>query len=118
MTDTSPATHVPTLMTVHAHPDDEVIGTGGVMAKSIKQGRRVVLATASAGHQTAAGGGRRAGLDSVVALDVKQLVRVIPRHRSAFVFRVSDLRLAPTRLHILTKRRILHRIPGQRLGRS
>jgi len=24
-----PASHVPTLMTIHAHPDDETIGTGG-----------------------------------------------------------------------------------------
>ena len=50
MTDTSPTAHVPTLMTVHAHPDDEVIGTGGVMAKSVKQGRRVVLVTCTRGE--------------------------------------------------------------------
>ena len=30
-----PAPHVPTLMTVHAHPDDETIGTGGTMAKAV-----------------------------------------------------------------------------------
>jgi LmbE family N-acetylglucosaminyl deacetylase len=28
------STHVQTLMTVHAHPDDETIGTGGTMACS------------------------------------------------------------------------------------
>ncbi len=53
MTDmpTMPASHVPTLMTVHAHPDDETIGTGGTMAMSIRQGRRVVLVTCTRGEQ-------------------------------------------------------------------
>jgi N-acetyl-1-D-myo-inositol-2-amino-2-deoxy-alpha-D-glucopyranoside deacetylase len=39
-----------TLMTVHAHPDDETIGTGGVMAKAIAEGRRVVLVTCTRGE--------------------------------------------------------------------
>jgi N-acetyl-1-D-myo-inositol-2-amino-2-deoxy-alpha-D-glucopyranoside deacetylase len=39
-----------TLMTVHAHPDDETIGTGGVMAKAIADGRRVVLVTCTRGE--------------------------------------------------------------------
>ena len=40
MTDetSQPAPHVPTLMTVHAHPDDEVIGTGGTMAQGRDRG--------------------------------------------------------------------------------
>jgi N-acetyl-1-D-myo-inositol-2-amino-2-deoxy-alpha-D-glucopyranoside deacetylase len=42
--------HVPTLMTVHAHPDDETIGTGGTMAKSVAQGRRVILVTCTRGE--------------------------------------------------------------------
>ena len=37
-------------MTVHAHPDDEVIGTGGTMALSVTQGRRVVLVTCTRGE--------------------------------------------------------------------
>jgi N-acetyl-1-D-myo-inositol-2-amino-2-deoxy-alpha-D-glucopyranoside deacetylase len=45
-----PAHHVPTLMTVHAHPDDETIGTGGTMAKLVAQGRRVVLVTCTRGE--------------------------------------------------------------------
>jgi N-acetyl-1-D-myo-inositol-2-amino-2-deoxy-alpha-D-glucopyranoside deacetylase len=45
-----PTAHVPTLMTVHAHPDDEVIGTGGTMAKAVAQGRRVVLVTCTRGE--------------------------------------------------------------------
>src|SRR3984893_13664980 len=40
-----------TLMTVHAHPDDETIGTGGAMAKAVKDGHRVVLITATRGEQ-------------------------------------------------------------------
>jgi LmbE family N-acetylglucosaminyl deacetylase len=42
--------HIPTLMTVHAHPDDETIGTGGTMAKAVAAGRRVVLITATRGE--------------------------------------------------------------------
>ncbi|HYN70070.1 MAG TPA: PIG-L family deacetylase [Candidatus Eisenbacteria bacterium] len=39
-----------TLMTVHAHPDDESIGTGGTMAKAVHDGRRVVLVTCTRGE--------------------------------------------------------------------
>ena len=39
-----------TLLTVHAHPDDESIGTGGTMAKAVRDGYRVVLATATRGE--------------------------------------------------------------------
>jgi N-acetyl-1-D-myo-inositol-2-amino-2-deoxy-alpha-D-glucopyranoside deacetylase len=42
--------HVPTLMTVHAHPDDETIGTGGTMAKAVAAGQRVVLITCTRGE--------------------------------------------------------------------
>jgi N-acetyl-1-D-myo-inositol-2-amino-2-deoxy-alpha-D-glucopyranoside deacetylase len=38
-----------TLMTVHAHPDDETIGTGGVMARAVAEGHRVVLVTCTDG---------------------------------------------------------------------
>ena len=36
-------------MTVHAHPDDESIGTGGVMARAVAEGHRVVLVTCTDG---------------------------------------------------------------------
>src|SRR5438045_9784525 len=39
-----------TLMTVHAHPDDESIGTGGLMAKAVAAGHRVVLVTCTRGE--------------------------------------------------------------------
>ena len=45
-----PDPHVPTLLTVHAHPDDETIGTGGTMAKAVAAGRRVVLVTCTRGE--------------------------------------------------------------------
>ena len=44
------APHRPTLMTVHAHPDDETIGTGGAMAKAVAAGHRVVLVTCTRGE--------------------------------------------------------------------
>ncbi len=47
---TDPVPHRPTLMTVHAHPDDEIIGTGGTMAKAVAAGHRVVLVTCTRGE--------------------------------------------------------------------
>ena len=37
-------------MTIHAHPDDETIGTGGTMAKAVQAGHRVVLITCTRGE--------------------------------------------------------------------
>lgn len=39
-----------TLVTFHAHPDDESIATGGVMAKASDEGHRVVLVVATRGE--------------------------------------------------------------------
>src|SRR3954453_9351560 len=39
-----------TLVTFHAHPDDECIATGGVMAKAAAEGHRVVLVVATKGE--------------------------------------------------------------------
>lgn len=39
-----------TLMTVHAHPDDETIGTGGTMARAVAEGHAVVLVTCTRGE--------------------------------------------------------------------
>jgi N-acetyl-1-D-myo-inositol-2-amino-2-deoxy-alpha-D-glucopyranoside deacetylase len=47
---TDAAGHRPTLMTVHAHPDDETIGTGGTMKRAVAAGRRVVLVTGTRGE--------------------------------------------------------------------
>ncbi len=40
-----------TLMAVHAHPDDEVLGTGGVLARYAEEGIRTVLVTCTNGEQ-------------------------------------------------------------------
>ncbi|HEX6310336.1 MAG TPA: PIG-L family deacetylase [Acidimicrobiia bacterium] len=39
-----------TLVTFHAHPDDETIATGGVMARAAAEGHRVVLVVATRGE--------------------------------------------------------------------
>src|SRR6476646_5119316 len=39
-----------TLVTFHAHPDDEAIATGGVMAQAAAAGHRVVLVLATKGE--------------------------------------------------------------------
>jgi LmbE family N-acetylglucosaminyl deacetylase len=41
---------VATLVTFHAHPDDEAIACGGTMAMAAEAGHRVVLVTATAGE--------------------------------------------------------------------
>ena len=48
--DSAATPHRLTLMTVHAHPDDEIIGTGGLMAKGVTAGHRVVLVTCTRGE--------------------------------------------------------------------
>ncbi|MEO3785291.1 PIG-L family deacetylase [Actinocorallia sp. B10E7] len=50
-----------TLMAVHAHPDDEVISTGGVLAKAAASGIRTVLVTCTNGEQGDAPGGVKPG---------------------------------------------------------
>jgi N-acetyl-1-D-myo-inositol-2-amino-2-deoxy-alpha-D-glucopyranoside deacetylase len=40
-----------TLMAVHAHPDDEVFGTGGVFARAADEGMRTVLVVATGGEE-------------------------------------------------------------------
>jgi N-acetyl-1-D-myo-inositol-2-amino-2-deoxy-alpha-D-glucopyranoside deacetylase/mycothiol S-conjugate amidase len=39
-----------TLMAVHAHPDDEVIGTGGILARYAAEGVQTVLVTCTRGE--------------------------------------------------------------------
>ena len=42
---------VPGLLAVHAHPDDEVIATGGVLARAAVEGRRVKVVTCTDGSR-------------------------------------------------------------------
>ncbi|MCP2340947.1 PIG-L family deacetylase [Actinomadura rupiterrae] len=46
-----------TLMAVHAHPDDEVLGTGGVLAQAVAEGHRAVLVTCTNGEMGDDAGG-------------------------------------------------------------
>ena len=41
----------PTLLVVHAHPDDECLGTGGTLARYAAEGVRTVLVTATRGDE-------------------------------------------------------------------
>ena len=50
-----------TIMAVHAHPDDEVISTGGIFAQYASEGIRTVLVTCTNGEQGDAPGGIKPG---------------------------------------------------------
>src|SRR3954451_25055796 len=39
------------MVLVHAHPDDETIGTGGTMARYVAEGAQVTLVTCTAGEE-------------------------------------------------------------------
>ncbi|WP_067469780.1 PIG-L family deacetylase [Actinomadura macra] len=53
--------HELTLMAVHAHPDDEVLGTGGLLARCAAEGVRTVLVTCTNGEQGDDAGGVKPG---------------------------------------------------------
>ncbi|MEV8638838.1 PIG-L family deacetylase [Streptosporangium sp. NPDC051023] len=53
--------HQLTLMAVHAHPDDEVLGTGGIFARYSGEGIRTVLVTCTNGEQGDGPGGVKPG---------------------------------------------------------
>ncbi|SDJ80915.1 N-acetylglucosaminyl deacetylase, LmbE family [Nonomuraea maritima] len=50
-----------TLMVVHAHPDDECLSTGGVLARYSDEGVRTVLVTCTNGEQGDGEGGAKPG---------------------------------------------------------
>jgi LmbE family N-acetylglucosaminyl deacetylase len=50
-----------TLVSFHAHPDDEALLTGGTLARAAAEGHRVVLVTATAGEAGLSSDGRRRG---------------------------------------------------------
>ena len=50
-----------TLMAVHAHPDDEALGTGGVLARYADEGIRTVLVTCTNGELGDGPGGAKPG---------------------------------------------------------
>ena len=81
-----------TLMAVHAHPDDEATGTGGVLAKAAAEGIRTVLVTCTDGRCGDDPDGAKPGdpghdPDKVVELRRQEL------ERSCEVLKVSHLEL-------------------------
>lgn len=52
-----------TLVSFHAHPDDEALLTGGTLAKAAAEGHRVVLVTATSGERGLAGRADGSGHD-------------------------------------------------------
>lgn len=53
--------HVPTLMAVHAHPDDESSSTGGILARYADEGMRTIVVTCTNGEYGDAPGGIKPG---------------------------------------------------------
>src|SRR5579862_3080487 len=67
-----------TLMCVHAHPDDEAISTGGVLARYGDEGIRTVLVTCTNGELGDGPSGEKPGepghdVDEVVAMRRREL---------------------------------------------
>jgi LmbE family N-acetylglucosaminyl deacetylase len=81
-----------TLMAVHAHPDDEATGTGGVLAKAAAEGIRTVLVTCTDGRCGDGPGGVKPGEpghdpEAVVAMRLPEL------EKSCEILGVSHLEL-------------------------
>jgi LmbE family N-acetylglucosaminyl deacetylase len=73
-----------TLVSFHAHPDDEVLLTGGTLARCAAEGHRVVLAVATAGERGLTGGsdvdgplGRRRQVELAAAAQALGVARVV-----------------------------------------
>jgi LmbE family N-acetylglucosaminyl deacetylase len=79
-----------TLMAVHAHPDDEVLGTGGVLARCAEEGIRTVLVTCTNGEQGDGAGGAKPGEPGHNPAEVAAL-RLAELRTSASYLGVSDL---------------------------
>jgi LmbE family N-acetylglucosaminyl deacetylase len=81
-----------TLMAVHAHPDDEATGTGGVLARYAAEGLRTVLVTCTDGRCGDGPGGVKPGEPGH---DPEQVVamRQVELEDSCAVLGVSDLEL-------------------------
>ncbi|MEO6702911.1 MAG: PIG-L family deacetylase [Jatrophihabitantaceae bacterium] len=81
-----------TLMAVHAHPDDEATGTGGVLARYAAEGIRTVLVTCTDGGCGDGPGGVKPGDDGHDPATVVQL-RQAELEASCEVLKVSELEL-------------------------
>ena len=81
-----------TLMAVHAHPDDEVLGTGGVFVRYAEEGARTVLVTCTNGEQGDGPGGVKPGEPGHNAAEVVA-TRLAELRKSVAYLEVSDVEL-------------------------
>ncbi len=81
-----------TLMAVHAHPDDEVLSTGGVLAAAAAEGIRTVLVTCTNGEQGDAPGGIKPGEPGHDEARVREL-RLEELKESVGLLGISDVEL-------------------------
>ncbi|TDD84606.1 PIG-L family deacetylase [Actinomadura rubrisoli] len=84
--------HELTLMAVHAHPDDEVLGTGGLLARCAAEGVRTVLVTCTNGEQGDDSGGLKPGEPGHDAAGVAER-RLAELRESAGHLAIGDLEL-------------------------
>lgn len=82
----------PTLMAVHAHPDDEASGTGGVLARYAAEGVRTVLVTCTDGRCGDGPGGVKPGEPGHDPAAVVEMRRAELR-KSCATLQVGDLEL-------------------------
>jgi len=79
-------------MAVHAHPDDEVLGTGGVFVRYAEEGVRTVLVTCTNGEQGDGPGGVKPGEPGHNAAEVVA-TRLAELRKSVAYLEVSDVEL-------------------------
>ncbi|WP_370145918.1 PIG-L family deacetylase [Streptacidiphilus sp. EB129] len=79
-------------MAVHAHPDDEVLSTGGVLAKAAAEGIRTVLVTCTNGEQGDGPGGIKPGAPDHDEAAVREL-RLKELAESVQLLGISDVEL-------------------------
>src|ERR1700755_503833 len=81
-----------TLMAVHAHPDDEATGTGGVLAKAAAEGIRTVLVTCTDGSCGDGPGGVKPGEPGHDPAAIVEL-RKVELQRSCDILGITNLEL-------------------------
>ncbi|MDH6576191.1 PIG-L family deacetylase [Kitasatospora sp. MAP5-34] len=81
-----------TLMAVHAHPDDEVLSTGGVLAAAAAEGIRTVLVTCTNGEQGDGPGGAKPGEPGHDEAQVREL-RLRELKESVELLGITDVEL-------------------------
>jgi LmbE family N-acetylglucosaminyl deacetylase len=79
-------------MAVHAHPDDEAIGTGGILARYSAEGIRTVLVTCTNGEQGDASGGAKPG-EPGHDPEVVAAIRLAELHQAVEYLGISHLEL-------------------------